>query len=395
VTERLYYADSRLRTFEAIVRSCETIDGRMAVVLDRTAFYPTSGGQPFDTGRLGHVDVLDVVDVEATGEVVHVTSGALEVGARVTGEIDWPRRFDHMQQHTGQHVLSAAFERLYGVRTVSFHLGSDVSTIDLSREVTAREIATAEDEANAIVWDDRALEVAVVSAEEAARLPLRKETMRVGPIRIVEIPDFDLSACGGTHVTRTGAVGVIAVSAWERFKGGTRLSFMCGGRALAAHRRGRDIVSAAVRALGVGPSDVVASIERLQADGRERDKQLADVRGRLAGYRAVERVAAAETIGGARVVLSHEPDLDAAALKSLARAIVQAHAGLVVVLVGSGQPAPVVAARSADVAFDAGAFIKAAVAAIGGRGGGRPELAQAGLAGAPDAIVAFARATVA
>src|SRR5262252_4233926 len=159
-----------------------------------------------------------------------------EPGASLHGAIDWDRRFDHMQQHTGQHVLSAAFDKLFGVRTVSFHLGGAVSTIDLAREMSEAEIAAAETEANRIVWEDRPVTIRFADAEEAARLPLRKESVRGGTLRLIEVEQFDLSACGGTHVARTGGIGLIAVASWERFRGGQRLEFLCGGRALTGYR---------------------------------------------------------------------------------------------------------------------------------------------------------------
>src|SRR5262245_47935151 len=186
MTERLYYDDPYQREFDATVVSVEPYQSgdassaHHAVRLDRTAFYPTTGGQPFDTGTLGTARVVDVFDDEG-GDVVHVVDGTPpRSGATVHGVVDWPRRFDHMQQHTGQHVLSAAFVRLFGVKTVSFHLGADVSTIDLAREVTGKEMAAAEDEANRIVWEDRPVAIRYATAEEAAALPLRKESVRTG-----------------------------------------------------------------------------------------------------------------------------------------------------------------------------------------------------------------------
>ncbi|MFP5379245.1 MAG: alanyl-tRNA editing protein, partial [Vicinamibacteria bacterium] len=184
------------------------------------------------------------------------TTAPLAPGQTVEGFVDWPRRFDHMQQHTGQHVLSAAFERRCGARTESFHLGADHATIDLSREVTPAEIAAAEDEANRVVWEDRPVQVRFVSDEEAASLPLRKPPARAGTLRVVEIEDFDLSACGGTHVARTGGIGVIAVPAWEKFRGGTRVTFLCGRLALARFRYWRDALSAAQRLLSVAPHEM-------------------------------------------------------------------------------------------------------------------------------------------
>ncbi len=169
-------------------------------MLDQSAFYPTTGGQPHDTGTLGGRRVVDVVDREADGAVLHVLDAPLDVGAQVSGTVDWPRRLDHMQQHTGQHVLSAAFVRLFEIPTVSFHLGTELSTIDLAGTPGPEVIAQAEDEANRVVWQNRPVIVRFVSADEAARLPLRKEPVRGGTLRLVEVEDFDLSACGGTHV---------------------------------------------------------------------------------------------------------------------------------------------------------------------------------------------------
>jgi alanyl-tRNA synthetase len=234
VTTRIYFTDALANEFDATVVSSTADGDRFVVVLDRTAFYPTSGGQPFDTGTIGGVRVLDVDDTDAD-EIRHFVDAPLAVGADVHGRIDWPRRLDHMQQHTGQHVLSAAFDRLFRVRTTSFHLGTDVSTIDLAREVTPAEIAQAQLEANRVIWDGRPVTVRFVSEEEAAKLPLRKEPVKTGLLRIVEVTDFDISACGGTHVPHTGMIGAIVATGWERFKGATRLSFACGGRALRSH----------------------------------------------------------------------------------------------------------------------------------------------------------------
>jgi alanyl-tRNA synthetase len=394
MTERLYYTDPLLTAFDAVVQSCDAAgDGRFEVVLDRTAFYPTSGGQPFDTGTLSAARVVDVVDDDA-GEVRHVVDAPLTQGAAVRGEVNWERRFDHMQQHTGQHVLSAAFDRLFGVRTTSFHLGADVSTIDLAREVTPAEIAKAEAEANRVVWEDRPVTVRFVSDEEAAKLPLRKDPTRTGKLRLVEVADFDLSACGGTHVPSAGRIGIIAVSAWERFKGGSRVTFLCGNRALRAFGTLRDIMSTATRVLSIAPADLGATLERLLEDQKSQTRLVRRLQTEAAVSKAVALRASAQDIGGLSTVLSAQPGYDGAALKTLAAAIVEGP-GLVTILVGDGQPAAVVVARSADISFDAGAWMKGATSALGGRGGGRPELAQGGLAAAPEQILAYARESMA
>lgn len=396
MTERLYYTDATCLRFDATVVEVAGAAGderssTVDVVLDRTAFYPTSGGQPHDVGLLGGRPVVDVIDRD-DGDIAHRLAWSGEpiiAGARVAGEIDAARRRDHMQQHTGQHVLSAAFDRL-GVRTMSFHLGADSSTIDLAREVSAVEIAQAEREACRVVFEDRPVSVRFVSEEEAARLPLRKDPARSGTLRLIDVEAFDLSACGGTHVARTGEIGLIAVSAAERYKGASRITFVCGARALASHASLRDVVAAASRTLSVAGTDVPGAVDRLLGDVKHSQRQVARLMEALAESRAEGLRALAETIGVVRVVIREEPDLDAAALKTLAAAIVR-DSGLVAVLTGGGTPVPVVAARSADVSWDAGHWIKDVAARLGGRGGGRPELAQGGISATPDTILSAAR----
>jgi alanyl-tRNA synthetase len=392
VTERLYYTDPYLTDFDAtVVATVQTEDGRHAVVLDRTAFYPTSGGQPFDTGTIGGAKVVEVVDAD-DGRVLHVIDGS--AAAAVHGTIDWSRRFDHMQQHTGQHVLSAAFDRLSGVRTASFHLGAAASSIDLAREVTASEIASAEELANAVVWEDRPVAIRFADADEAAKLPLRKESARTGRLRLIDIEGFDLSACGGTHVARTGAIGIIAVSSAERFRGGTRLEFVCGGRALQQLRHLREAVDGSVRHLSVLPGELPAAIERLQLENRDQKRRVKDLQGRLAVQQAGELAASAETVGAVKLVPAALDGWDPAALKSIASAIVQ-QPGFVAVLVAGPPPCQLLVARSADAGVDCAVMLKSLTAAFGGKGGGRPELAQGGgLNGPASEILARARESV-
>jgi alanyl-tRNA synthetase len=376
MTHRLYYADPYETTFEATVRQCETTPGGAAVVLDRTAFYPTSGGQPHDVGTLGGRRVLDVSDADGDA-IVHLVDGPLEVGASVRGEIDWTRRLDHMQQHTGQHVLSAAFERLANARTESFHLGTASATIDLACEVTPAGIAAAEDEANRVVWENRPVAIRFVSAEEAAALPLRKEPARHGPLRLIEIVDFDLSACGGTHVSRTGGVGIIAVSGWERFRGGTRVEFLCGVRALGRFRVWREALAATKRHLSVAPEELAAGIERLQSENKSLGRSVRSLQERLAAHEGRALAARGARVGARLVVVEALEGWDAQTLKAMAVAAAQ-EPGAVVVLFSADTPAIVVAARHADSGADAGAILKGLVAKFGGKGGGKPDLAQGG-----------------
>ncbi len=394
MTHRLYYTDPYLQAFDATVERVAQRDGRVVVTLDRTAFYPTSGGQPFDTGQLGGFRVVDVFD-EDDGSVAHVVEAGAEVGQGQTvhGEIDWPRRFEHMQQHTGQHVLSAAFAKLCATRTASFHLGADVSTIDLARELPAADLAAAELEANRIVWEDRPVTIRFADAAEAARLPLRKEPARGGTLRLIDVEGFDLSACGGTHVARTGAIGVIAIAGWERFKGGQRIEFLCGGRALRRFRLLRDTVTAGVRLVSVLPGELPGAIERMQAEAKEQQRAIAALHGELARFRADTLAADAETVGGYRLVVQ-TMDADAGGLKSLAMAVI-ARPGYAVVLASPSRPALVVVARSSDVALAAQEVLATLTAQFGGRGGGKPELAQGGgLDAEPAALLDAARRVV-
>ena len=396
MTERLYYTDPYRAEFDATVVAVETSPperpGAIGVVLDRSAFYPTSGGQPFDVGSLGAARVLDVVDRD-DGRIVHLVDAHPGDGA-VHGKIDWARRFDHMQQHTGQHVLSAAFDRLAEARTVSFHLGAASATIDLSREVSTAEVAQAEAEANRIVWEDRAVTIRFADAADAPGLALRKESKREGILRIIDIDGFDVSACGGTHVGRTGAIGIIAVAGAERFRGGTRLEFVCGGRALGAYRALRDAMAASVRLLSVLPADLPAAIERMQSDGKAARRDLKDLQAALAAYRAAEMLQNAEALNGARVVIAAVDGADATALKTMAAQIAgqPAHAAI---LVSTPPPSAIVVARAPDVAFDSAAVLKHLVSVFGGKGGGKPEIAQGGgLQGDIDAVRAAARQAI-
>ena len=399
MTERLYYSDSYLSEFDATVVRVEERGTHRAVILDRTAFYPTSGGQPFDTGQLGSARVVDVVDGD-DGEILHIVEGVLELGIVGAGEvelrfvhgtIDWERRFEHMQQHTGQHVLSAAFDRVVGARTESFHLGSASSTIDLNRTLSAADIERAENEANRIVWEDHPVTVRFASAGEAASLPLRKESFRTGTLRLIEVPGFDISACGGTHVARTGAIGTIAVASSERFRGGTRVEFVCGVRALRAYRGLRDAMSASVRLVSVLPSELPQGIVRLQAEAKDMTRQIKDLRSRLAGFEGAALADRAEMCGTVRAVVAAVEGADQAVLKALAASIT-ARSGHVAALFSAPGPSAAVFARAVDSDVDCAALLKHVIERFGGKGGGRPDLAQGGgLQGVPDQIVAFVR----
>jgi alanyl-tRNA synthetase len=255
MTKRLYYDDAYLTQFKARVIEQSPYKDRFAVVLDQTAFYPTSGGQPFDQGMLDGVNVVDVLVDENEDRVLHVlTAPVAEPPAEVLGEIDWDRRFDHMQQHTGQHILSQAFIEVAQAETVSFHLGADSATIDVAgaRRPSPADMEQAELLANKIVWEDRPVTARVVSPEELADLPLRKPPTVTEDIRVIQVADFDWSACGGTHVARTGEIGLCKIVKWENRGAETRVEFRCGLRALNDYAQKNNMVNHLAAGFNVG-----------------------------------------------------------------------------------------------------------------------------------------------
>lgn len=399
MTQRIYYTEPYRRSFDATVLSVTPEDDRLHVTLDQTTFYPTSGGQPYDTGTLGSAAVVDVLDND-DGTITHVVKGSLKVGEVLAGEIDWARRFDHMQQHTGQHVLSAAFDRLFGVRTESFHMGQhhpttqttrgggpgQSSTIDLAREVTPAEVARAEDDANRVVWEDRPVSIRFATAEEAASMGMRKESGRSGTLRLIDVQDYDLSACGGTHVERTGAIGIIAIGGVEKFKGGSRVEFLCGGRALERFRLWKGALSAMQKHLSVPPTDMAASIERMQEDAKAVQRNIRGFQEKLAAHEAQALLAK-----GSPVIAAIE-GWDAQGIKAIATAITASDPNASVALFTASNPAQVVVARGSASTIDAGAVLKALAAKFGGKGGGKPDLAQGGGLAAPvEELIVYAK----
>lgn len=379
MTERLYYTDSTLIKFQGRVVAIARSGDRPTVVLDRTAFYPTSGGQPFDTGFLDDARVVEVVDQDDA--IAHVLDGpAPPVGAEVTGRIDPERRFDHTQQHTGQHVLSQAFEQTSSLKTVSFHLGAEACTIDLdSSRVPPEAVAAAEELANRVVLEDRPVQIHFAAADDLERFGLRKPTKRAGTVRIVEVADFDHSACGGTHVARTGQIGPIKVRRWERRGETTRVEFLCGWRALHDYARRLDATRALAERLSVHDADLLAAATRVLDElERQRDEN-AELRARLLEHEARQLLAAAESRPGTpirlvRAVLpGHPPD----ELKRLALQLV-ARPDVVALLATTGERAHVILAQSSGAPRDLAAILRQTGPPLGVRGGGTRDLAQGG-----------------
>ncbi|GAB4112708.1 MAG: DHHA1 domain-containing protein [Roseiflexaceae bacterium] len=372
-TERLYYVDSYLRRFRALVVGRE----QLRIALDQSAFYPESGGQPADRGTLNGVQVLDV-QVDQDGVVWHTLAEVIDAD-EVQGEIDWARRFDHMQQHHGQHLLSAAFEELYGLKTVSFHLGVSVVTIDLdTASLSSEQSEAVEALVNRVIWESRPVIARFVSDTELSEISLRKAPSVQGPIRVVSVPEFDHSACGGTHPSSTGGVGVLHIRRWERRGEQIRVEFACGERVLRDLRWKHRLVGRLASSLSIASEELEESIARLRQQEDQTRRDLAVARMQLIEIRARELVAVAEPIGSYRCVvyLHNQGSMEEA--RTMAKLI--SEAGCLAVVGLAAEKGHLIIARAAGMTIDCGVVVRQALAVVGGKGGGRPELAQGGCA---------------
>jgi len=370
--ERLYYTDSYLREF----RACVTGRAGDLVYLDRTAFYPASGGQPFDTGAIDGVPVTEVID--DAGRVAHRTAAPVASG-EVACSIDWTRRFDHMQQHTGQHLLSAVFAELYRAATLSFHLGQESSTIDVDKPaLDAAAIRAVEERTNAIVFENRRVSVSFEDAAAAA--DLRKPSEREGTLRIVAIEDFDRSACGGTHVRATGEIGPVLIRKLERIRGSLRVEFLCGWRAVRRARADYDALARAAQLFSAPLDEVPQLVSAQLEEARAADKVRRRLEAGLAGYRGRELYDATPPgAAGLRRLVERFPSGSLDELRAVAQSFTAQPRAVYIAAIEN--PPSVLVAASEDSGIDAGKTLKAAVAQAGGRGGGTPRLAQGSVPG--------------
>lgn len=368
MTERLYYQDSYLREFDATVVEVRGRPGATGIVLDRTAFYPTSGGQPHDLGHLGDAAVMDVIDEDGT--ILHVTDRA--VHGAVHGAIDWSRRFDHMQQHTGQHILSQAFLRALGAGTRSVHFGADTCTLDLDvSDLSPADVSRVEELANETVFEDRPVIVREVDESELPGLGLRRPAKKRGVVRIVEVREFDVSACGGTHVARTGEVGPILIRRWERFKGGVRIEFVCGWRAVRDARWKNAMVLELAAELSVKDRELADAVRRVRDQLKDAGQALTASRDRALEEEARRLLAGAA--GSPKVVTGVFPGRSIDDAAQLAGKIVAAERSVAVLATPDGK---IVLARSDGVNVEAATMLRKVIVPLGGRGGGRSEFAQ-------------------
>jgi alanyl-tRNA synthetase len=383
VTERLYYTDAYLAAFRA--RVVERTAGGARIYLDRTAFYPTSGGQPFDTGSIAGVPVEDVID---EGErIVHVLAAPVD-GDEVECQLNWQRRFDHMQQHTGQHLLSAVFAELFGAATVSVHFGAESSTIDVDAPtLSVDQIRAAEMRANEAVCQNRP--VSVTFAGNAGELGLRKASTRAGELRIVSIEGLDRSACGGTHVRATGEIGPVLIRKLDKVRGATRVEFLCGLRATRRARADFEALSGIAQALSAplddAPALVTSQMETLkiaEKDRRHLEEELGTAHGR-----ELYDATAPDSLG-IRRAMKRLPSGGLDSLRAMAQGFCAAPMAVFVGVVE--QPPAILFATSQDCGLDSGKILKAALNAVGGRGGGTPRLAQ----GSAPSVAALEQAVI-
>jgi alanyl-tRNA synthetase len=380
VTQRLYYNDSYIVDFTATVLERTQSGGQPAVVLNRTYFYPTSGGQPNDLGSLNGIAVIDVQARDGDGAVLHVLEQEIHAD-NVSGHVNWTRRFDHMQHHTGQHILSQAFVQIADAHTVGFHLSPDSVTIDLDKSSLADSMVNdVEDLANQIVFENRPVTARLVSPDEAQGVRMRKmpDHLLTDGLRVIEVQDFDSTACGGTHVTHTGEIGCIKILRLEKRGDKLRVEFRCGGRALRDYREKNSIVNAGAARLSSGIPDLEQAVVRLQNDYKAAVQTLKIATNQLVDYEAERLLRDAKSMNGTRLVSLAFDQRDPGELRLLASKLTQAD-DTTALLGTSGDKANLVFARGTQLTADMNVLLKAALATLGnGRGGGQPNMAQGG-----------------
>ena len=377
-TEKLYYQDPYQTTFTARVLTCKPSKGGCLVTLDRTAFYPEGGGQPADHGVLGGVTVTDVH--EKDGVIFHTCDKVVEPGSTVEGSIDWTRRFDHMQQHSGEHILSGLLCSLYDCSNVGFHLGADTVTIDYDRELTWEQVLEAERQANEAIWRDTPAEITFPAPDALAQLDYRSKKELTGQVRIVSFPGADCCACCGTHVRRAGEVGLIKVLSCQKFREGVRLEILCGQRAYRYLSRIYEQDHAVARLLSVKPQDAFAAVERQNAELTAAKLRMTELEDRLFALRA-------QSLAGCGDVLLLEPPMRPDGARKLADTAARAAGGLAAVFAGERDSYvyALVYAGGADIS----PLVKRLNSALSGRGGGRNGFAQGSVQADRSAILDF------
>ncbi len=370
MNKRAYYYDSYTIQFDATVIERLIMDDHQAVVLDKTFFYPTSGGQPCDKGKINGTTVVDVQIRPADGAIVHMLKREIE-GDHISGAIDWEHRFNHMQHHTGQHILSQAFVQVANAQTVGFHLSDASITIDLDRTLLSTdEIDAAEHLANQVVWQNRPVTVQEVSMEQARNLPLRKiPPAQDGKLRLVDIEDFDLTACGGTHVSQTGEVGLIKIIKQEKRGEKQRIEFRCGNRALNDYQQKQEAIARLTARLTTGITELDSAVERLQDDNKIARKQLKKQLSTISRLEANSFIEQASWIGETAIVARVFSDRDPGQVRALGSQLIR-HDGVIALLGAVAERSHLIFSRSADAPGQMNTLLKTALEILGSNSGG-------------------------
>ncbi|MFZ5516084.1 MAG: alanyl-tRNA editing protein [Candidatus Zhuqueibacterota bacterium] len=373
-TEKLFLNDSYRCEFDARVVRAFTLENKTAIVLDRTAFYPTSGGQKHDTGRLNHSRVIDVIEQDE--EIVHILESPV-TAAEVHGVIDWPRRFDFMQQHTGFHILAGSFLQITGAATVSSHLGNEISTIDISLDAIEREqIIAVENLANRIIFENRPVNAYSAEPGRIDAAKIRKALPALPLVRLVDIDNFDLDPCGGTHVRASGEVGLVKIIRWEKIRGDLRFHFFAGSRAIKDYQQKWQICSALAAKFSVDEDDVVPAVEKMQSEMGLLQKQNKKMTQQLLVHEAGELVRNAEQSGSKVIALLFE-DRPLNDIRELARQIT-ATSDIWALLGLKAAKAHLIFAHSGASAYNLNELVRQVAHLIDGRGGGRPNFVEIG-----------------
>jgi len=381
LSKRLFYEEPYLQEFKGKILEKVRIDGKPALILDNTCFYPTSGGQPNDLGCIQNVLIVDVI--EDNEKIIHVLKEDIieECGDIVIGKINWKRRFDHMQQHLGQHILSGALIKLWGAETVSFHLGEEVCTLDIAKEkLTEEEAKKTEECANEIIFDNRLVKCYFVEGEEELkRLNLRKVPEKTGKIRIVEVENFDLSACGGTHCRAAGEVGLIKITKWEKRGEKIRLEFICGRRAWKDYFWKNEVIKNISNKLTIKDSELGEAIDRMLEERKEIRKELKEFKEKLQDYEVRNLINESYLKNdGIKIISKIFEDKNFQEVRELVQKIINLDESVVVLFGVKSEEAKILFACSRALKYDMNGLIREAGKFIEGRGGGAPNFAQAG-----------------
>ncbi|WP_085993242.1 alanyl-tRNA editing protein [Oceanobacillus senegalensis] len=378
-TKKLYYKDSYIYSFKARLHKSGTDDkGRFYIVLDQTAFYPIGGGQPNDTGTLNNKPVIDVEEVD--GEIRHYMVEPDLTETEYVGEINWDRRFDHMQQHAGQHILTAAFEEQFDYKTLSFHLGKEICSIDIeAADLKEKEANRVEEIANQIIVQNSPIETKWVTEKELDNYPLRKDISVSENIRLVIIPDFDYNGCGGTHPNTTGQVSMIKILHWERKKKNTRVYFACGNRVLAQLHEKEKVIQGLRKRFSVPQEKIMEATNKMHEKIKELESTVSDLNMKLLEYEAKEFIQHAQIFNNKKIVQSVFANRSKLDIQQLAKILVDKNSDILVLFVNeTDDKLQLVGSRGEQWNLHMGQFVQQSLTIINGRGGGRENMAQGG-----------------